>query len=78
MLHLLDNFLFDALLLHHCVLHTRASLEGAACLVEKLLKLRDLERTGLLEGHTATAATVIVEVTIVAKGLVVNTAVSLQ
>ena len=73
---LLDHLLFDALLLHDRALHCRALLEGSLRLVEQLLKIADLQLGSLLEGHTAPAAAMIIEVTIIAQGLVVDLAVS--
>ena len=76
MLNLLDDLLFNALLLHDSVLHGATLLECGLGLVEQLLELADLEGTCLLEGHTATAAAMIVEVAVIAKGLVVDATVS--
>ena len=73
--HLLDDLLFDTLLLHDGALHGRALFEGSLRLVEQLLKVTDLQLGGLLEGHTAPAAAMIIEVTIVAECLVVDLAV---
>lgn len=78
MLDLLDDLLLNTLLFLHGVLHGGALLEGIVGLAEQLLELADLERAGLLEGHSAAAATMQVEVAIVAKGLVVVAAVGLQ
>ena len=73
---LLDDLFLDTLLLHNRALHRSAFREGALSRTEKLLKLADLELTGLSKGHTATTATVQIEVAIVAQGLIVNLAVS--
>ena len=77
-LYFLDNFLLDTLLLHDGVLHVRAGLEGRVGLIEQLLKLIDLESARLLQGHTATAPTVFLEIAVVAQGLVVDAAVRRQ
>ncbi len=77
-LDLLDDFLFDALLFKNSVFHGRALAKGFVGLVEELLELVYLQGGGLLEGHSATAASVQVEVAIVAEGLVVDAAVRRQ
>ena len=77
-LDLLDDFLLDTLLLKHSVLHRGALIQCLVSLAEQLLELVDLERAGLLECHAATAATMQVEVAIVAEGLVVDATVSGQ
>ena len=77
-LDLLDDLFLDALLLHHRVLHARALLERLVRLVEQVLELTDLERARLLERHAAAAATVQVEVAVVAEGLVMDAAIRRQ
>lgn len=72
------DLLFDTLLLHDRALHCRALLEGSLRLVEQLLEIADLQLGGLFEGHTAPAAAMQIEVTIVAQRLVVDLAVSCQ
>ena len=78
LLHLLDNLLLDALLLKDLSLHGGALLVGCFSRAQKFLELVDLECAGLFERHSATAATVQVEVAVIAEGLVVDAAVSLE
>ena len=77
-LYLLDDLFLDAFLLLHGRLHRLAILEGRVCLVEQLFELANLQGTRLFEGHSASAPTVVIEVAVVAEGLVVDAAVSRQ
>ena len=77
LLNLLDDLFFNALLLEDLGLHGRALLVGALSGAQKFLELADLERAGLFERHSATAATVQVEVAVIAEGLVVDATVRL-
>ena len=76
LLDLLDNLVLYTLLLQHIVLHCGALLEGRSALVQKLFELADLKSTGLLEGHTTTAATMIIEIAVIAESDVMDAAVS--
>ena len=75
MLDLLDDLFLDAFLLIHRVFHLRAIVEGLRRQVEQLLELADLVLAGLLESHASSAAAMVVEVAVVAEGLIVDPAV---
>ena len=66
LLHFLYDFLFDAFLLVYCVFHLGALCEGGLRLGKQLLELANLIVARLLEGHTSAAATMQVEVAIIA------------
>ena len=78
LLHLLDDLFLDAFLLEDLSLHGGALLVGCFGRAQELLKLVDLECAGLFERHSATAASMQVEVAVIAEGLIVDAAVSLQ
>ena len=78
LLHLLDDFLFNSLLLKNSGLHFRALAESKIGLAEKLLKLTDLVHARLLQGHASAALNMIIEVAVIAESHVTDTAVGRQ
>ena len=77
-LYLLDDLFLDAFLLLHGRLHRLALLECRVRLIQQLFELANLQGTRLFEGHSAPAPTVVIEVAIVAEGLVVDATVGRQ
>ena len=71
---LLEHFLFKTFLLLQLVLHVLAGSERVRALAENLLELRDLLTCCLLEGHTLTAASMVLEVAVIAQSHVVSLA----
>ena len=76
MLYLLDDLFLNTFLLLYGRLHGLAILKRCIRLVKQLFKLANLKGSRLFEGHSASTATMVIEVAIVAESLVVNAAIS--
>ena len=77
-LYFLDDFFLDSFLLLYSILHGRALLEGSLCLIKQLLKHTNLVSASLFECHSTTAPSVVIEVAIVAEGLIADATVGRQ